>query len=271
MQWIAPHLRNEKGPVATCYPYASSSCPSSQFFARRAGISPWKLPARVTAAHSRDQSTLISLPLFKLRPVFHRRERASLILSSRHFSRVSSRDSPSILCLAVCFRVPSVSYRARHVRSCDRIDKNARYNLVYLGYSKRRASNKGKNVEVADAFGASMRAVSRGGNSRRPDSRQLIAASNARCRNAPFMHGMVAGHGANGSANRLFTLARRPNPIDCEIQREIDPTSNYPGAKYMSRCCGSFKLVYRFTYVRFGRRFKFSKMKIFGRPWLHYT
>lgn len=38
MQWIAPHLRYEKGPVATCYPYASFSCPSSQFFARQAGI-----------------------------------------------------------------------------------------------------------------------------------------------------------------------------------------------------------------------------------------
>lgn len=81
--------------------------------------------------------------------------------------------------------------------------------IVYLGYSEQRVSNKRRRVKEADASGALTRVVSRGGNPRQPDSRQLAIASNARCTNAPF--GMVAKRDAYGrSAERLFTPARRP-------------------------------------------------------------
>lgn len=88
----------------------------------------WKLPARVTAAHSRDQSILISLyyPL-QLRSVFHRRENASFILASRS-SRISSRNAPSIVFVSPSIFVSRLQCvrRVRRVRSRERIDKNAR-------------------------------------------------------------------------------------------------------------------------------------------------
>jgi len=140
MQWIAPHLRNEKGPVATCYPYASSSCPSSQFFALD------EPGCAVKIIGSNDGGTLTRSEYLYL-----------TVLSSsnciRYFTVANasllSFRSVTLLAFLRETRHPSslshrLSSRVRRVRSrVNRINKNA-LNIVYLGYSKRRGSNKGK-------------------------------------------------------------------------------------------------------------------------------
>lgn len=126
------------------------------------------------------------------------------------FSHFFAERAVHRLRFTIYFRVPSAMRSARSARSIAWEDwQKCALNVVYLGYSKRRVSNKEKSVGEADASGASTRVISRGGNSPRPDSRQLATASNTRCRNAPF--GMVTEHDANGRfANRLFTRTRRP-------------------------------------------------------------
>ena len=187
MQWIAPHLRNEKGPIATCYPYASFSYPFHSSFARRTEIH--RENYRLLEQRSTHKIRVLlshCITLFELRSKFHHRVFAFIFIRS----------------LSCFFTKLTIIHRLRFTFSvCNRNTSGVRssyktFSIIYLGYSKHWTSNKGKKIKETDISGASTRAVSRGGNSRQSDSRQLAIASNIRCKNVLF--GMVTERDTNG-------------------------------------------------------------------------
>lgn len=81
MQWIAPHLRNEKGPIATCYPYFSSSYPFSQFLV----LGESRFTVKITeqrCTHKIRVPLSHCIILFELRSKFHYRVLASIFIRS---------------------------------------------------------------------------------------------------------------------------------------------------------------------------------------------